>query len=428
VIFGGVTVAWMVLGTTMWVRTEKLDSRLSDEMASLIGPSVVAQPAPYWAAKASAGRGGDGAVTPSASTIKADIVHDDRYKGLLWYSTFKVSFSSVYTVPAGSGGVAAPGFFIFDLPKRINGHDGLTVTVDGAEVAVGQKQKQSGHPVIPVDRQQERTVSVSFSTFGQDVWLYMPVDADKALGRWDRYGGSVVTAPAHMTELNNFSLTITTSFRNIDYPKGTVSPTTPAVASGQGMTATWKRDRMVTNQAMGMAMPHRINAGPIATRMSYFAPVSLFFFFTVLFTVVVLKKIPLHPMHYLFISAAFFAFHILLAYLADQMDIHLAFWICAAVSTVLVVSYMRLVVGVKFAVSYVAAAQLVYLVGFSYAFFWEGKTGLTVTIGAIATLFVLMMATGKVDWSAVFKRPGKIQLPTITPAGSAAAPPVPSDK
>ena len=61
------------------------------------------------------------------------------------------------------------------------------------------------------------------------------------------------------------------------------------------------------------------------------------FFFTVLFTVVVLKKVPLHPMHYLFISAGFFAFHILMAYLVDMINIHAAFWICAAVSVLLVV-------------------------------------------------------------------------------------------
>jgi hypothetical protein len=64
---------------------------------------------------------------------------------------------------------------------------------------------------------------------------------------------------------------------------------------------------------------------------------------------------------------------------------------------------MRLVAGVKFAVIYVGAAQVVYLVGFSYAFFWVGMTGLSLTIGAIATLFVLMQATGRVDWYEVFR-------------------------
>jgi len=42
--------------------------------------------------------------------------------------------------------------------------------------------------------------------------------------------------------------------------------------------------------------------------------------------------------------------------------------------------------------------QLIYLVLFSYAFFFEGFTGLAVTIGAILTLFVVMQITGRIRW------------------------------
>jgi hypothetical protein len=55
-------------------------------------------------------------------------------------------------------------------------------------------------------------------------------------------------------------------------------------------------------------------------------------------------------------------------------------------------------------------AQLVFLVLFSYAFFFEGFTGLTVTIGAVVTLFGLMQMTARVDWEAVFRRPGPAPL------------------
>ncbi len=46
--------------------------------------------------------------------------------------------------------------------------------------------------------------------------------------------------------------------------------------------------------------------------------------------------------------------------------------------------------------------QLIYLVLFSYAFFFEGFTGLTVTIGAILTLFVVMQMTGRIRWEEKF--------------------------
>jgi hypothetical protein len=58
----------------------------------------------------------------------------------------------------------------------------------------------------------------------------------------------------------------------------------------------------------------------------------------------------------------------------------------------------------RFAVRRAGIAQLVFLVLFSYAFFFEGYTGLTVTIGSIVTLFVLMQATARVDWSRAFER------------------------
>ena len=103
-------------------------------------------------------------------------------------------------------------------------------------------------------------------------------------------------------------------------------------------------------------------------------------------------------------ALGFFAFHILLAYLVDLVQLNAAFWISAVVSVFLVVSYMRLVAGLRFAVVYVGAAQLVYLIGFSYAFMWKGYTGLTVVIGAIVTLFVLMQATGRVNWNEAFAR------------------------
>ena len=402
-IFGVVSLAWLALGGTMWARTEMLDDSLSKEMASLWGPKVLAQSSPYWAPQANAGRSTNGCIAPVASKITADIKHEHRYKGLLWYSTFAVAFSAEYNFPAADGAEAA-GFFIFHLPKGITSHDGLQVAVDGKAVPIPADQKETGKLSVRLARDAEHVVSVAFTTYGQDVWLYVPGEVSECSSREYDREHEVISTGGAMTELKDFSLTITTDFRDIDYPKGARSPKEKARPADGGMEASWKCASLVTNQAMGIVMPNRPNAGPIAARMSFFAPVSLFFFVTVLFTVVVLKKIPLHPMHYLFISAGFFAFHILLAYLADIINIHAAFWICSAVSVFLVVSYMRLVAGVKFAVVFVGLAQLVYLVGFSYAFFWPGKTGLTVTIGAIATLFVLMQATGKVKWSEVFKK------------------------
>lgn len=65
----------------------------------------------------------------------------------------------------------------------------------------------------------------------------------------------------------------------------------------------------------------------------------------------------------------------------------------------------------RFALRDAGIAQLIYLVPFSYAFFFKGFTGLAVTIGAILTLFVAMQMTGRFNWSE--------QLRKMNPAATA---------
>jgi len=428
-IFAAVSIAWCVLGTTVQVRTSDLDDSLSAEMASLWGPKLLAQASPYCAAGADDGRTQPGASAPSASTITADIRHQHRYKGLLWYSTFTVDFTGEYEIAAAeapdAGEPPAEGTFVFPLPSGAATYHALSVALDGNDIAIAPSDIPSGRIAVPLTRGAAHRVKVHYVTGGQEAWLYAPGDVPAT----DADGDVPSVARAEsLTELRDFSLTVTTDFADIDYPRGALSPRQRATPADGGMQAAWSYPNLITRQAIGIAMPRRQNAGPIAARMSFFAPVSLLFFFTVLFAVVVLKDIRLHPMHYLFIAGGFFAFHILMAYLADLVNIHASFWIAAAVSVFLVVSYMRLVAGVRFAVTYTALAQLVYLVGFSYAFFWRGRTGLTVTIAAIATLFVLMQATGKVNWHEVFQRPPRATSPPPPMPGTPPTTPRPTDE
>jgi inner membrane protein involved in colicin E2 resistance len=160
-----------------------------------------------------------------------------------------------------------------------------------------------------------------------------------------------------------------------------------------------------------MDPPGRRNPGPLAARITFFAPVGLLFFVTVMVILGLIRGRSLHPMNYFFLSAAFFAFHLLLAYLVDHLDVHAAFLTAAATSVFLVLSYLRLVMGTRAALAEAGLAQTVFLVLFSYAFFFEGYTGLTVTLGSVVTLFVLMQVTGRVDWSQVFSAGSEPQVP-----------------
>jgi inner membrane protein involved in colicin E2 resistance len=195
---------------------------------------------------------------------------------------------------------------------------------------------------------------------------------------------------------------MTTDFKRIDFPPGTVSPTTKTPA-GEGWRLGWQFASLVTGQKVGVDLPNKLNPGPVAARITFFAPVSLLFFFMVMVILGVLSGRSLHPMNYFFLAAAFFAFHLLLAYLVDHLQIHASFLIASAVSVFLVVTYLARATASR-TVREAALAQLVYLVLFSYAFFFEGYTGLTVTIGAVLTLFVLMQITARVDWAEVLGR------------------------
>ena len=113
-------------------------------------------------------------------------------------------------------------------------------------------------------------------------------------------------------------------------------------------------------------------------------------------------------MNYLFLACAFFSFH----YLVDHVSIHLALAICSLVSVILLVSYLRLVIGMRFAALEAGFAQVIYLILFSYAFFFEGFTGLAITIGVILSLFIAMQMTARVSW---FQSPRSApQLPAVS--------------
>ncbi len=201
--------------------------------------------------------------------------------------------------------------------------------------------------------------------------------------------------------MRDFSLRMTTNFKEIDFPENTLSPSEKRETDG-GWELNWNFTNLVTGFQVGMKMPEKLQPGPLAGRISFFAPVSLFFFFFLMFIITTMRGIELHPMNYFFLATAFFSFHLLLAYLVDHVSIHAAFAASSVVSIFLVISYLRLVTGMRFAAREAGVAQFIYLVMFSYAFFFKGFTGLAITIGSILTLFVVMQITGRVRWAEKF--------------------------
>jgi hypothetical protein len=306
---------------------------------------------------------------------------DHRQKGLLWYSTYGVDFGATY-VFSNRDSVARDIKVALPFPAEKAVFDDLRFDLDGAKwlspPAPGEGNVFGWTRLAAGER---ATLRVGYRSQGLDRWVY-------------KFGSGVA-------EVKDFKLVMNTDFDAIDFPEEAISPTAKARNAG-GWTLTWEYRRLVSGVNIAMTLPEKLQPGPLASQIALFAPVSLFFFIVVLLAIGIVRKVEIHPMHFFFLAASFFSFHLLFAYLADQAPIQIAFAIAAVVSLILTISYLRIVFGARFAFLAAGTAQLVYLVLFSYAFFFKGLTGLAITIGAIATLFVLMQVTARVDWSALF--------------------------
>jgi inner membrane protein involved in colicin E2 resistance len=315
-----------------------------------------------------------------SSKIDVNLNLEHRQKGLLWYNTYKVDFLGHYTF-RNSSMLEQPVQFELKFPTKQAIYDNLTFTVDGVPATL-TTNNSAATGTVKVGAGKQAQLIVGYSSQGLDEWRYS-------------FGGSDVS------QVRDFSLRMNTNFKDIDFPDNTLSPSEKAETSN-GWDLTWSYRNLLSGYQIAMAMPGKLQPGPLAGRISFFAPVSLFFFFFLMLIITTMRGIDLHPMNYFFLAAAFFSFHLLLAYLVDHISIHASFAIAAAVSIFLVVSYLRLVVGIRFASREAALAQFIYLVMFSYAFFLKGFTGLAITIGSIITLFVVMQVTGRVRWAEKF--------------------------
>jgi inner membrane protein involved in colicin E2 resistance len=112
-------------------------------------------------------------------------------------------------------------------------------------------------------------------------------------------------------------------------------------------------------------------------------------------------------MHYLFIAAGFFSFHLLFAYFVALINVHIAFALSAFVAVFLITAYLRGALGERFPWKTALAGEIFYMILFSYSFFIKGMTGLIVAIASVLTLAALMKVTAKTDWEKIFAAKNK---------------------
>jgi len=408
----GCTTAWAILGSTLGVRSGVASGGLLPEVHALWGPPLEQAPPSatgveshrevqtetrydekekrYFEVKREVDVTTERDLPLVSTRAAAKLALEHRRKGLLWFPTYGVDFRAAYTF---RNETAEPREARVVFPLRQQGvvYDGFEVT-DAAGSAV---QATFGDGQVRFSRAlaagEALAFEVRYRTRGTGSWGYG--SPGKGLGPEDG-------------RARDFRLDLETDFADVDFPAGTMSPARHGPVEG-GWRGTWESAQIVGTQTIGLELPQRLNPGPFAAQLTFFAPVSLLFFFFVSAILLAAEGRSIHPMHHFLIGCAFFAFHLLFAYLIDHLAVGVSFAIASVVALALVVSYARLFVGLRSAVLRLGVPQLVFLVLFSWTFFWRGFTGLAITVGAIVTLFVVMQMTGRLDWSHVLAKPGE---------------------
>ena len=383
------TVAWFILGAAIESRSQEFGSGMRKEVHQVWGPQLVQQH-PHAFYRSPNVPNGKALIQSERSRIKALIDYAPKKRGLMRHRTYDVKFASEYEFRNPTR-IPQTLFVQFPLPDT-QGLRGVQITLDGKPSDVRRSSDGSLELAVEVAASSVVALKVNYETNGTDAWLY--------------------NFP-HPERVQDFELFMKTNFAEYSFPNGCGSAT--------------KRDEnlcefiwsyqpdVLSAPNIGMEMPKLLNPAPVASRISFFAPVSLLFFVTVLLLLGTLRGVTLHPMHICFVSAGFFAFQLLFAYLTDVIPLYIAFGISALVSVVLVCGYLSAVGGMRL-LRIALPAQIGYMVLFSVSFFFDGMTGLTIAIGAVITLALLMKVTAKTSWKEVFGA----KVPSIPPVLPAA--------
>src|SRR5215216_1118072 len=180
-IFACATVAWLILGATIFQRTYESDGSLADHVVANWGapqnqtPPVVTVDVPVKSEVVENGK--KQIVTQqhevalplesSRLNVRLDLAH--RQKGLLWYSTYKVSFAGAYTFRNTTKQEQVNLKLNFPAERAI--YDDLQVTVDGAPLPLVSGRGATGG-TVKVAPGQTATLRVAYRSQGLTDWRY----------------------------------------------------------------------------------------------------------------------------------------------------------------------------------------------------------------------------------------------------------------
>src|SRR5689334_3753040 len=239
------TFAWFALGSSVLARSGEFDERLSRDVALLWGgPQVQTAPTLSWEERSvvveqvdatdAAGRPfkrpqervnvAQVAVPFDSSRVDVKLALDHRRKGLLWYDTYGVSLRATYRAHNDTG---QPKLLIAHLtfPSDQVQFDNFRFRINGKDAARTENLSQGATASVLVPADGPVVVELAYDSRGLDTWSY-------------------TFAPKGVAQVRDFELTMQTDFDRVDYPAGSMSPSS-ATRAGTGWNLTWKFDSLL---------------------------------------------------------------------------------------------------------------------------------------------------------------------------------------
>lgn len=397
VIFFFTSIAWMILGGSNYSRTSYSMSSLKKGIKAMYG-DILEIEAPKLMSKK---------IIPvqknnmrneyyeenieytyfnlDKSDIKIDIKLDRRKKGNIWFPTFKAHFKAEYKFKIDNFIPDEKYYLKATLRSKENIYDNVKIEINGKAYNNFLEFLTKKELLIEPDKNGGLVFDIEYDVTGMETLTYF-----------------ISPGYEEICQVNNFNCTVTTDFDDYDFLSSSLSPS-EKLKDGAFSKLIWSFNNTITGKDIGIIIPNKLNPGEIIPRVSFFAPVSLLFFLIVLSMIAIVYKQNIHTMHFFFLALTFFSFHLMFSYFSDQMDIYLSFALSSVISILLTVTYVMRFLSKKMSFIVTPAIQIIYLIIFSFSFFFYGVTGLIVTICSVITLFVLMQITAKLDWNEVFK-------------------------
>ncbi len=266
--------AWFILARTIDFRTDESNDRLKTGVASTWGTRQTQRPpsASFDASESGQDTHRKPVLLPiESSRIQVGLALDYRQKGLLWYSTYVVRFEGAYQFH-NPRSEPEPVTFHLLFPADQAIYDGLVMEVNGRSGPIAA-DKNGAFTTTALAADEVATLRVAYRSQGLESWTYKLGD--------------------EVTQSRDFLLTMRTDFKKIDFPGNALSPTEKHEIPG-GWDLTWRYSNLISGFTISMIMPEKLQPGPLAGQISYFAPVSLLLFFFLIFVITALRDIDFH--------------------------------------------------------------------------------------------------------------------------------------